>query len=82
MRIYNFVNFENLIHMKLYSLLILRKNTKKFKNNFEAQTKTKLGLFPGPILSCKHNNLCIQHFIPHITKSQTVGSKPHESSRR
>ena len=29
--IFNFVNFENWIHMKLYSLLILTKNTKKSK---------------------------------------------------
>ena len=29
--IFNFVNFENLIYMKLYSLLILIKNTKEVK---------------------------------------------------
>ena len=28
---FNFVNFDNLIYMKLYSLLILTKNTKKSK---------------------------------------------------
>ena len=29
MRIFNFVNFESLIYMKLYNLLILNKNVKK-----------------------------------------------------
>ena len=37
--IFNFINFENLIYMKLYSLLILNKNTKKSKNNFKAPKK-------------------------------------------
>ena len=32
--IFNFVNFDNLIYMKLYSLQILTKNTKKSKKQF------------------------------------------------
>ena len=43
----NFVDFEKLIHVKLYSLLILTKNTLKSKNNFETPKKTKIGLFPS-----------------------------------
>ena len=38
---FQFCQFENLIYMKLYSLLILTKNTKKSKNNFEAPKKSK-----------------------------------------
>ena len=34
--IFNFSNFENLIRMKLYSLLILTKKRKSQKNNFKA----------------------------------------------
>ena len=34
MRHFNFENLENLIDMKLYSLLILAKNTKKVKKQF------------------------------------------------
>ena len=36
MRIFNFVNFENLFYMKLYSLLILKKRQKCNKNNGKA----------------------------------------------
>ena len=39
MRHFNFINFENCIYLKLYSLLILTKNTKKSKNNFRAPKK-------------------------------------------
>ena len=38
---FNVVNFENLIYMELYSLLILAKNTKKSKNNFKAPKKSE-----------------------------------------
>ena len=76
MRIYNFVNFENLIHMKLYSLLILRKNTKKFKNNFEAQTKTKLGLFQ--VLYCHVNTtICVYNTLYHILQSLRRWDQSH-----
>ena len=51
----NVVNFENLIYMKLYSLLILTENTKKSKNNFKAQKKSKIVVLPGRILPCKQN---------------------------
>ena len=46
----HFVNFENLIYMKLYSLLILTKTTKKSKNNFKAPKKSEIVIFPGRIL--------------------------------
>ena len=36
--------------MKLYSLLILTKNTKKSKNNFKAPKKSEIAIFPGRIL--------------------------------
>ena len=39
--IFNFVNFKNVINMKLYSLLILTKNTKKYKYNFKAPKRVK-----------------------------------------
>ena len=40
--IFNVDNFENCIYLKLYSLLILTKNTKKSKNNFKAQKKSEI----------------------------------------
>ena len=43
--IFYVVNFENLIYMKLYSLLILTENTKKAKNNFEAPKKSEIIVF-------------------------------------
>ena len=45
--------FENLIHMKVCSLLILTKNTKKSKNNFKAPNKSVFVIFSGRILPCK-----------------------------
>ena len=39
MRHFNFVNFENLIYMKLYSLLILTKKYKKVKKQFISTEK-------------------------------------------
>ena len=50
MRIFNFVNFDNLIYMKLYNLLILNKIQKCNKNNVKALKKTKQALFPRRIL--------------------------------
>ena len=47
------VNIENLIYMKLYSLLILTENTKKFKKKFKAPKKSEIVVFPGRILPCK-----------------------------
>ena len=38
-------NFESLIYMKIYSLLILTKDTYKIINKFKAIKKTKLGTF-------------------------------------
>ena len=39
--------------MKLYTLLILTKNTKKIKNNFNAPKKSEIVIFLGRILLCK-----------------------------
>ena len=57
--IFNVVNFENLIYMKLYSLLILTEQTKKSKNNFKAPKKSEIVVFPGRILPCKQNKSAI-----------------------
>ena len=59
MRIWNFVNFESLIYMKLYNILILNKIQRCKKNNVEALKKTKQALFPRCILSCKQ--VWLQH---------------------
>ena len=56
------VNFENLIYIKLYSLLILNEIQKYLKNNVKALKNTKLVLFPKRILSCKQDSL--QYAIP------------------
>ena len=66
MRIFNVVNFENLIYMQLYSLLILTKNTKKSKNNFKAPKKSEIVVFPGRILPCKQNKSAILSILHHI----------------
>ena len=52
--------------MALYSLLILTKSIKKSKNNFKAQKKTELVLFPGRILSCKQNKSAVYSISYHI----------------
>ena len=41
MRIFHFVNFGNLIYMKLYNLLVLNNIQKYKKNNVEAPRKNK-----------------------------------------
>ena len=52
--------------MKLYSLLILTKNTKKSKNNFKALKKSEIVVFPGRILPCKQNKTAIFSTLHHI----------------
>ena len=52
--------------MKLYSLLILTKNTKKSKNNFKAPRKSEIDIFPGRILPCKQNKSAIYSTLHHI----------------
>ena len=59
MRIFNFVNLENLIYIKLYSLLVLNKIQKHKKDNVKAPKKTKLALLARRILSCKR--ACLNH---------------------
>ena len=63
---FNVGNFENLIYMKLYSLLILTENTKKSKNNFKALKKSEIVVFPGRILPCKQNKSAILSTLDHI----------------
>ena len=66
MQILNFVNFENLLHMKLYSLMILNKIQKQQKENGKALKTTKLVLFPGRIY-CHVNKTALntQHLRRH-----------------
>ena len=64
--IFNFVNFENAIYMKLCSLLILTKNKKKSKNNFKAPKKCEIVIFSGLILPCKQNKSAIYSTLHHI----------------
>ena len=52
--------------MKLYSLLILTKNTKKSENNFKAPKKSEIAIFPGRILPCKQNKSAIYRTLHHI----------------
>ena len=66
MRLLNVVNFENLMYMKLYSLLILAKNTKKLKNSFKTPKKSEIVVFPGRILPCKQNKSAILSTLHHI----------------
>ena len=49
----NFADFENLVHMKLYSLLMQTKKRKKSRNNFKAPKKSEIVIFPACILPCK-----------------------------
>ena len=52
--------------MKLCSLLILTKNTKKSENNFRAPKKSEIVIFPGRILPCKQNKSAIYSTLHHI----------------
>ena len=60
MRIFCFVNFDDLSYMKLYSLLILTKNTKKVKNNFKASQKSEIVIFQ--VVYC-HVNKTNQRYV-------------------
>ena len=55
--------------MKLYTLLILTKNTKKFKNNFNAPKKSEIVIFLGRILPCKQNKNTAHHIFPRLGRS-------------
>ena len=52
--------------MKLYSLLILTKNTKKGKKLFKTPKKSEIVKFPGRILPCKQNKSAIYKTLHHI----------------
>ena len=60
--------------MKLYSILILTKNTRKSKNNFNAMKKSEIVVFPGRILPCKQNKSAIfstfHHIFPRIRRAR------------
>ena len=64
--IFNVVNFDNSIYIKLYSLLILAKNTKKSKNKSKAPKKSEIVVFPGRILPCKQKKSGILSTFHHI----------------
>ena len=53
--------------MKLYSLLILTKNTKKSKNYFKAPKISEIVIFPGRILPCKQNKSGMYSTLHHIS---------------
>ena len=77
--IFNVVNFENLIYMKLYNLLILTENTKKSKKQFEAPKKSEIVIFPRRILPCKQNKsaiwmLCGIHYFITTLKTKLMSS--------
>ena len=76
MRILNFVNFDNLVHIKLYNLLISNKIQKPNKNKVKAQKKTRPALFPGRILSCKQ--VCLHHIAHHTTDTDHL--RRHDQS--
>ena len=57
---------KKIIYMKLYSLLILTKNTKKSKNNFKAPKNSEIVVFTGRILPCKRNKSAIFSTLHHI----------------
>ena len=57
--------------MKLYSLLILTENTKKSKNNFKAQKKSEIAIFPGRIY-CHVNKTSQQYTGLYTTYSHVL----------
>ena len=52
--------------MKLYSLLILTKNTEKSKNNLKEPKKSEIVIFPGRILPSQQNKSAIYSTLYHI----------------
>ena len=62
----HFVNFKNLIYLKLYSLLVLTKNTKKSKNNIKAPKTSDF-----QVLYC-HVNKTSQQYTALYTKYSHV----------
>ena len=66
MKHFQFCHFRKLIYMKLCSLLILTKNTKKLKNNFKAPKKSEIVIFLGRIVPCKQNKSAIYSTLHHI----------------
>ena len=74
--IFNFVNFENFTQMKLYSLLILTKNTRKSKNNFKAPKMSEIDIVPGrTIVYCHVNKTNQQYTTLYTTYSHVLDGK-------
>ena len=61
MRLFNSINFENVLHMKLYRLLVLNKIQKYRYNNFKALKTTELVLFPRRTVYCHVNKMPPMH---------------------
>ena len=55
--------------MKLSSLLILIRNTKKIKELFKSTEKTKQVLFPGRILTCGQKLSAVYNTFSPVKKS-------------
>ena len=63
------VNLKKKIYIKLYSLLILTKNTKKSKNNLKAPEKSEIVIFPGRIQNKSAIYNTLHHIFPRIGRS-------------
>ena len=63
--------FENLIYMKIYSLLILNNLQYRKKNNVKAPKKTKLAICERCILSCEQ--VCLLHTAHQISDTDHLG---------
>ena len=71
--IFNVVNFENLIYMELYNLLILTENTKKSKNNFKHRKRVKWLYFQ--VVYCHVNKTSQQYTTLYTTYSHVLEGK-------
>ena len=70
---WDIINFENLIYIKLYSLLILTKNKKKSKNKLQAQKKSEIVIFH--VVYCHVNKTSQQYTALYTTYSHALGGK-------
>ena len=71
MRHVQFCQFDNLIYMKLYSLLILAKKTKKWKNNFKAPKKSEITIY-FQVVYCHVNKTSQQYTGLYTTYSHVL----------
>ena len=70
------VNFENLLHMKPYSLLILNKVQTHKKNSFKALKTTKLVLFFKRYI----HDIVMYTILPQIVRQQNAQYWPDPKS--